>query len=561
MSMAIQQRLCAVFAKGGARAIALILAAALLVFAPGQTNLPPGDRDESRFAQASKQMLETGDFIDIRFQEEARHKKPVGVYWLQAASASIFGGADAPIAAYRAPSFVGAALAVALTGWALAPLIGWPAAALAAAAMAGSALLHVEARIAKTDAALLASITLAMGALARLWLDEARSWGTRATLWIAVGAGVLLKGPIILIPVIGALLWLGISQRQTAPLWRMKPLHGLGIVALMVAPWLIAITLKSDGGFWAESVGEDMLGKVAGGQEAHGAPPGYHLAFFWGAFWPFAAFAPLGAVWLWVRRKQIVGAFLLGWIVPAWIIFEITPTKLPHYVIVAYPAIAGAIAAAMLDERLWRDASMRLRRIAFGLWVIPAAVLCLGGALAVPVIEGRVSIGAAAFALAGAVALSFAGRALWRWERGAFLGAAIPGAALLYAGIFGFALPGLDRAFVSPRLAAATEAHRCGAEGPVGLTYYREPSAVFLLGTETVMANGRGMAEALGAGRVSFAWIEERDREAFDEAAAALGLRPVPLDELTGFNYSRGKPVDLTLFATRAHAAHCAAGG
>jgi 4-amino-4-deoxy-L-arabinose transferase-like glycosyltransferase len=55
----------------------------LAFFVPGQFTLQPMDRDEPRFAQASKQMLETGDFVDIRFQDEARHKKPVGIYWLQ----------------------------------------------------------------------------------------------------------------------------------------------------------------------------------------------------------------------------------------------------------------------------------------------------------------------------------------------------------------------------------------------------------------------------------------------------------------------------------------------
>src|SRR4030088_699494 len=68
------------------RAIAFLTLCALLVFLPGFFNIPPIDRDEARFAQATKQMVETGDFVDIRFQDEVRYKKPVGVYWLQAAA-------------------------------------------------------------------------------------------------------------------------------------------------------------------------------------------------------------------------------------------------------------------------------------------------------------------------------------------------------------------------------------------------------------------------------------------------------------------------------------------
>ena len=69
-----------------ARAIAFLMLCGLLFFLPGFFTIPPIDRDEARFAQATKQMVETGDYVDIRFQDEVRYKKPVGIYWLQAAA-------------------------------------------------------------------------------------------------------------------------------------------------------------------------------------------------------------------------------------------------------------------------------------------------------------------------------------------------------------------------------------------------------------------------------------------------------------------------------------------
>src|SRR5437870_13741710 len=73
------------FAVGShARAVAVLLAVALLGFLPGFLSIPPIDRDEARFAQATKQMVESGEYVDIRFQDEVRYKKPVGIYWLQA---------------------------------------------------------------------------------------------------------------------------------------------------------------------------------------------------------------------------------------------------------------------------------------------------------------------------------------------------------------------------------------------------------------------------------------------------------------------------------------------
>jgi 4-amino-4-deoxy-L-arabinose transferase-like glycosyltransferase len=74
------------------RAVLALILLSVLAWLPGFFTLPPLDRDESRFAQASKQMLETGDFVDIKLGEVNRYEKPVGIYWLQAASTAVFGG-------------------------------------------------------------------------------------------------------------------------------------------------------------------------------------------------------------------------------------------------------------------------------------------------------------------------------------------------------------------------------------------------------------------------------------------------------------------------------------
>src|SRR5579864_4073346 len=67
------------------RAVAILVLASLILFLPGFFQIPPVDRDEAYFAQATKQMIETGDYVDIRYQDDVRYRKPVGIYWLQAA--------------------------------------------------------------------------------------------------------------------------------------------------------------------------------------------------------------------------------------------------------------------------------------------------------------------------------------------------------------------------------------------------------------------------------------------------------------------------------------------
>src|ERR1700684_585231 len=141
------------------RAAVMLVFVSLMAFLPGFFQIPPVDRDEAYFAQATKQMIETGDYVDIRFQDDVRYRKPVGIYWLQAAvvqTASALGVPDArtTIWLYRVPSLIGAIGAVLATYWCALAFVSRRGATLAALMMAASALLGVEARLAKTDAVL-----------------------------------------------------------------------------------------------------------------------------------------------------------------------------------------------------------------------------------------------------------------------------------------------------------------------------------------------------------------------------------------------------------------------
>src|SRR5580765_6346747 len=174
------------------RAVAFLLFCSLVLFLPGFFNIPPVDRDEARFAQATKQMLESGDYIDIRFQDEVRYKKPVGIYWLQgavvkAARALGFERALTTIWLYRVPSLLGAIGAVLLTYWAALAFVSRRAALLAGLMMASSVLLGIERLIAKTDAMLLLTVVAAMGAMARAYLPDQRERLGPAAAWLLAG--------------------------------------------------------------------------------------------------------------------------------------------------------------------------------------------------------------------------------------------------------------------------------------------------------------------------------------------------------------------------------------
>src|SRR5260221_9563543 len=145
----------------GVRPYALLVGFCLFLYLPGISAIPPLDRDEARFAQATRQMLETGDFLRIRFQDEARNKKPAGIYWLQAAAVSAFSTPEATaIWPYRVPSLLGGMAAVLLIfGFGGALFAGEASprrqGAIAAVLLASAPRVVAQAPITQADAALL----------------------------------------------------------------------------------------------------------------------------------------------------------------------------------------------------------------------------------------------------------------------------------------------------------------------------------------------------------------------------------------------------------------------
>ena len=338
--------------SSGPKAWLILFLITLVAAAPGVFNLPALDRDESRYAQASKQMLETDDYIRIRYQDEMRNKKPAGIYWLQAgATAALAGDDNKQIWTYRVPSWIGAALATLAAFWAGIILVGRRAAFVGSALFGSSILLTSEAHIAKTDAVLVLTTTLAMGALARLYLKSGNARRMALVVWLAIGLGFLIKGPVTPLIVILTVFTLIALDRTN---WRWaKPLLGWRgplLFAVLVVPWLVSIQIATDGAFLDEAIGKDLRDKVAGSSEGHGGPPGYHLAYIPTHLFPATILLipamVLAVLALWRKtpgtqeHDERPGLrFLLAWALPFWLFFELMPTKLSHYTLPAYPAL------------------------------------------------------------------------------------------------------------------------------------------------------------------------------------------------------------------------------
>lgn len=539
------------------RAAILLVVLSLAAFLPGFSTLQPMDRDEPRFAQATKQMLETGDFVDIRFQGEARHKKPVGIYWLQSVSVAAGEALGVPAARtqiwlYRIPSLLGAIATVLLTYWALLAFLARRYALLGAALMAAAVLLGVEARIAKTDAVLAACAVASMGALARAWLDWTRSlafvpsrWNW-LVFWSATAVGLLVKGPIV--PMIWGLAVLALSLTTRSFRWLKSLRFGTGLLLclLVVLPWFLAIAWKTGGSFFAESVGNDMLGKVGEGQEKHWGPPGLYLVLFFGTYWPAAAFAAMAIPFAWARRREPQVMFLLAWIIPSWIVFEAVPTKLPHYVLPLYPAITGLLLLAVINDGIDR---MRRGALATASLVVLVPLALVGVILyGTWTLDHTLPYLALPLLLLALLATISVVAAFRRGEGEGALWRCVLASLLLSAAVYGFALDSLRSLKLSPRLAETVAAVGC-ADPHVITVGYREPSLVFVTGTDLAMAaDGAAVAAFLGQPGCRIAFVEQRFAAQFQSAIATAPTPPRLLTTLRGFNLNGGRRLEIAVY-------------
>lgn len=536
----------------------ILILVCLGFYLPGLSTLPVMDRDEARFAQASKQMVETGDYVDIRFQETARHKKPVGIYWLQAASVKLFSPGDhTAIWAYRLPSLLGAILAVLATYLTAAHLFDRRTALFGACLLAGSLALAAEAHLAKTDAMLLATIAIGQYALARLYVrDTADSPDWAAWLfWAALGCGILIKGPLPVMIAVLTVLAIYVTDKERSWLRNFKPITGLLLCAAIVAPWVIAMSMRDGGAFLEQSVGGDLLPKLLGGQESHGAPPGYHTALLALTFWPGSLFLVPALIGAWRCRREPAIRFLLAWVLPAWLIFEAVPTKLPHYTLPVFPALAilaGALAAGGIEK---------MNQASGSIWARGAVLLwaCIGIALGGGILWGageHASLPASLPTWLAAISGLAAGLVpailyFRRKHRQAGI-AALVTAALALGITTQFLAPTLDKLFLSPRLATAMAKLDPTGDAPKALSGFHEPSAVFLIGTQTRLTSPEAAADLLQENPRSVVAIETRRRKAFLARATALDLSLAERDTIAGLNYSKGREVSITIFTRTA---------
>ena len=246
----------------------------------------------------------------------------------------------------------------------------------------------------------------------------------------------------------------------------------------------------------------------------------------------------------WRGRAEPGVRFALCWLVPSWLVFELVPTKLPHYALPCFGALAWLMAATL--ARPMRDAE---RWLGAGLELAVATGFAVAGAVAASLFGGAASLAWVALA-AGLYTAAGVGGGFWLLRRRPGLAMAVAGVAgvLAHGVLVGGLAPTLDRLWLSKRIAAdvARASPNGFQKGPPAVAGYEEPSLVFALGAPTELGAADDAADAIGEGRPA---VVEAAQDAAFRAAIAQGDVSARVTAVeSGLDYSSGHAQVLRLY-------------
>ena len=320
----------------------LLFVAVAIIDSLGNNTLPLIDRDEPRFAEASREMRQSGDFVIPRVNGEHRFDKPPLIYWCQVGSARLFGESDFSV---RFPSvFFAAATAVLTAIWG-ARLYG-PKIGLWSGIIFGTCLqLFIHGRAAVAD---MPMIFFFLGATWIAWgrMANSKSRWLWFAFYISLALGFLAKGPIALLPILFPAVFY-LSQRKSFYFNAGSASLGVALLILIVGAWGIPALVATKGEFFAIGIGRHVVMRSVAPMQSHGANgligyvlslPFYLLTIFF-SFFPWCIYLP-GTIARLRRGLDLPERYLLGGIALVFLIFTLIQTKLPHYTLPAFPLLA-----------------------------------------------------------------------------------------------------------------------------------------------------------------------------------------------------------------------------
>ena len=327
---------------------------AALLYSLGNWSLPLIDRDEPRFAEASREMRQSGDFLLPRLNGEYRFDKPPLIYWCQVLAYDILGENDF---AARLPSAIFAALTAVATLIYSSRIFGPRIGLWSGILFATSLQVFIHSRAAVAD------MPLVFFFLAATWADWERlrkpdSAFWRWTFYLSLGLGFLAKGPVALLPVFFAPIQSFLNHSPYRFRFR-SAIQGVLVVLVVIGLWGVPALIATHGEYLKIGIGRHVFLRSLQPMESHGVAGiwgymlflPYYLVVTFFSFFPWCLFLPGCVKRLWAHREPDEN-YLLGPILIVFLVFTLIQTKLPHYVLPAYPMLA-MLTARQAEQSRW----------------------------------------------------------------------------------------------------------------------------------------------------------------------------------------------------------------
>lgn len=517
----------------------IIIFFGLLLYLPGLSTIPPTDRDEGTYAQVSKQMLESRDFLTLKFQDALFNTKPPGMYWSQALSTQLLSSASSnEIWPYRIPSTLALIIASILLFILFKDIFDDRVALLAALIFETNFHSVLEAHIAKADSLLLLATIIVQGLLCKVICKAKTNIFDIFLIWFFIGIGILIKGPVLPAVFILTIMSYSLLEKDYKLILKLKPVFGFAICSIVVLPWCLIFYNATSLSFAKESFLRDILPRLISQMENHGGYPGFYVLFSMLSFWPWSLFIYSGLYILWQNREDPRFKFLLCWLVPAWLCLEIIPTKLPNYVFPLYPALSLGVASYLSQLNLINSIASKLNSY---IWLIFSLIFAYALFNFENYIDRTLSISSILILF---IMLSVAVLVVINRNNKQRLTYLMFSALLVLPILYGLIIPNLENLHLTPKLKKSLD-NKFKAEDLV-FTGYREPSLVFLLGKEIkIKKNGEEAAKVFLENCNKIAVVNDKEQQAFLNLASQQAKLNLTVD---GYDYTHFRWTTLYLY-------------
>jgi|GEM_PF-932447 len=341
--------------------------------------MPLLDPDEGRHAEVAREALVTGNWIIPSLNLEPYHHKPMPYYWLVAAGLSVF--PHHPEFGARIPSALAAIGTIAFTGLWAGRYFGTAVGLLSATVLATAAGFVVLGRAVLVDMSFTWWVVASQFGFGWLVLKDTASvlWWLP---WVSAGFAMMLKGPAALILIVGTMMVFATWSKSWRRLAALRPIAGIGLAVSIAGSWYIAAGIADPAYVW-EFLYLHNFERFRSGAPGHPRNLLYYVYTLPAVLLPWSLWwLPIVRVlWNDPRRSDQAVRFCLSWVAVVVGFFSLAKSKLPTYVLPAFPPIA--VLTALGIEALGRGVACVSWMQLWGRWVCSSAAFVSAAAVGV----------------------------------------------------------------------------------------------------------------------------------------------------------------------------------